>query len=326
MHSRKIDDITHYMKEQKTNDNKVQLIRVRFPGQSMPGTFLAGNLPLKHGDQVVAMSERGLAVGFINSYPFEMPYEKSMEKIPTIIRAATSEDLEKYKNVYQEQRKAKNIFTALTNELQLPMELVDMKFTSCGKKVEFYFISPQRVDFRELLKVLVKELKCKIELVQVSEAAHSVQSVGPCGPEICSFVNSLMKENKKCNEYNCCLDYKDPFYEDKKAHLPKVGKLIQTHTGECGKVERVDLVKEEFEMLTDQGVLKRYTSNLFKSTLNPKEVSFPKRFDFISNETRVVLGKEELEKKKEMILSQEQQKYKTLGKEFAEKNFEKLFE
>ncbi|MBC7428009.1 MAG: hypothetical protein H7336_05315 [Bacteriovorax sp.] len=286
---------------------------------------------IKYGQKVVAMSERGMTIGYVNSFPFEVPYSESMLGIQSISKLATDEDLVKYKQAYQEQREARNTFNRLISEYQLPMELTDLEFASFGTKIIFYYTAPNRVDFRELLKALSAKLKARIQLCQINaqETISDFRGIGPCGAELCLFIKSLMKDkrdgNKKCNEFYCCLDYKDPFYEDIRSRLPKVGDFITTHTGEMGRVHRLDLWNEEFEMMTNQGVLKRYVSELRNVTLNRNTVDFPKHFESILNETKIVLGRSERILKTEKAIAAELKHEQDLSKEFTEKNFELLF-
>jgi len=78
----------------------------------------------------------------------------------------------------------------------LPMRLIDVKYTDDFKKVTFFFVAENRVDFRELLKDLVRTLKAKIELRQISrrEYAKKIGGIGICGLECCCK-NFLKKFN-----------------------------------------------------------------------------------------------------------------------------------
>ena len=300
----------------------LSLVRVRFPGEAQAGVFLVGDLPVEYGQRVVAMSVRGMAVGFINSQIYEASYTKDMIRILYIERIATNADLLKYKELYQEQRKAAQVFNKIVQQHALPMHLQDVKFTSQGSKVVFHYTAPTRIDFRDLLKDLSSELKSKIELHQVFDNQPQDSTIGPCGPDLCLFINSLvdnLTQKRQCSEFFCCLEYNDRFYEDKRSRLPKNHALIITHTGEIGKVRHLDLVKEEFEMLTDQGIIKRYVSELYKETLNQKTTPFQKNFDIISDETKVVHGKAERLAKKEREKEIEYENHDELAKAFTEK-------
>ena len=310
--------------------NPIRLVKVRFLGQSRPGTFLTGDLPIKYGERVVAMSERGMAIGFVNSDPFDLRISESMNDLQRINKIATEEDINQYKNVYQEQRDVSHVFKQLVTQHNLEMKLDRVEFTSLGKKIVFYYTSPTRVDFRDLLRDLSKRFKERIELRQIpkNESATS-GTIGPCGMELCLFIKSVIHEDggskSGCSEFNCCLDYKDPFYEDKRTRLPRVGDYITTYTGEMGRVERLDLWKEQFEMVTDQGVVKRYVSNQLKEILNKKSVQFPSQFESISNETKMVIGLDSIETAKNIALELESANYQVSNKNFTEKNFELLF-
>lgn len=319
------------MTTDNTKSNTSRLVRVRFVGQSNPCNFLIGNLAIEYGQKVVAMSDRGLAIGYVNSYPFDLPNSLDLKNILTINKIATDEDVVIFRNAYQDQRNARNIFNQLVSEHEMTMTLADVEFTSFGEQIIFYYTSPTRVDFRELLKSLSKRFKARIELRQIpsGERGSPSTTIGPCGMELCLFINSVVKngnaEYKRCNEYSCCLDHKDPFYEDKRSRLPKVGDFITTHTGEMGRVERLDLWTEEFEMMTDKGILKRYVSELRNETLNKRTVQFPKTFDNTSNETKTVMGFNENEAARKLLMEAESEQYKISNRDFAEKNFELLF-
>ena len=132
----------------------MRFVKVRFLGQSLPGTFLIGDLPIQYGSRVIAMSERGMAIGFVNSDPFDLKISESIKEIQNINKIATEEDIDKYKHIYQEQRNTRIIFRELVDFHNLDMKLADLEFKSNGKKIIFYYTSRDRVDFRELLKDL----------------------------------------------------------------------------------------------------------------------------------------------------------------------------
>jgi cell fate regulator YaaT (PSP1 superfamily) len=272
-----------------------RLVNVRFFDQAHPGTFQVGNIEIMYGQKVVALSDRGRAIGVINSSPFDSSDIDQGVKYPNIIKIATDQDIEDCKKIYQEQRKAGDIFRDLVAQCGLKMKLDHFKYTSFGQNIIFYYKSPTRVDFRELLKSLRKHFSERIELCQISSSEHTAQSekIGPCGMELCLFIKSTLKDPDlaaRCSENKCCLDYKDPFYEDRLSRLPKVGDFIKTNSGEIGRVEKLDLVREQFELLTAGGVLKRYVGQMFKEKVDKRSISFPLEFDNISRETTNVIG------------------------------------
>ncbi|MCM2348558.1 MAG: hypothetical protein NDI69_00965 [Bacteriovoracaceae bacterium] len=324
----------------------LRFVRVRFPGNSRSFPFLVGKRRIEYGQKVVAMSDRGMAVGYVNSFPYEVPFNKSMLPIRSISKVASDEDIVKDQEAYRQQKDAENICNDLIEEFKLDMQLTHVEFTSFGKKAVFYFIAPARVDFRDLVKDLVGKLKTRIELRQISvrDRSASIGGIGPCGRELCcsSFLTkygnvgikmaknqdltlNFSKLNGVCGQLKCCLQYEDDVYREKRARLPKEGDYISTHTGEIGRVDRLHLLTEQFVMMTNRGVRKRYVVDLYKETLDRDTANFPKEFDSISDETHKVIGMEESQAKKVKAFEAEVKTYKESGKSFAEGIFESLF-
>lgn len=324
----------------------LRFVRVRFPGNSRSFPFLIGKRRIEYGQKVVAMSDRGMAVGYVNSFPYDVPFNKNMLPIRSISKVAMDEDIVKDREAYHQQKHAENICNDLIEQYKLDMVLTHVEFTSFGKKAVFYFIAPARVDFRELVKDLVGRLKTRIELRQISvrDRSASVGGIGPCGRELCcsSFLTkygnvgikmaknqdltlNFSKLNGVCGQLKCCLQYEDDVYREKRARLPKEGDIISTHTGEIGRVDRLHLLSEQFVMMTNRGVRKRYVVDLYKETLNKEEANFPKEFDSVSDETFKVIGMDESEAKKVKAFEAEVKTYKDQSKNFADTIFESLF-
>lgn len=299
-----------------TEGDILQFIRVRFPGHAKSYPFLIGNRKLKYGQKVVAMSDRGMAVGYVNSFSYELAFDKNMLPLRSINKIANEEDIEKEKETYKKQKETETICQDLIEKHKLDMNLTHVEFTQFGKKVVFYFVAPARVDFRGLVKDLVSELRLRIELRQISvrDRAASQGALGPCGRELCcsSFlsrygnVNIKMAKNQNltlnysklngvCGQLKCCLQYEDEVYDEKRKKLPREGKFIKTTDGERGKVFRLHILSEQFDLLSNQGKIKRYTNKYFDKEIEPNEAKMPHKFDHISDETATVIGLNEKE-------------------------------
>jgi cell fate regulator YaaT (PSP1 superfamily) len=324
----------------------LRFVRVRFPGNSRSFPFLVGKRRIEYGQKVVAMSDRGMAVGYINSFPYEVAFNKSMLPIRSISKIATDDDIQTDREAYRQQKRAENICNDLIEEYKLDMQLTHVEFTSFGKKAVFYFIAPARVDFRDLVKDLVGKLKMRIELRQISvrDRSASIGGIGPCGRELCcsSFLTkygnvgikmaknqdltlNFSKLNGVCGQLKCCLQYEDEVYKEKRSRLPKEGDIIMTHTGEMGRVDRLHLLSEQFVMMTSRGVRKRYVVELYKETLNKEEANFPKEFESVSDETFKVVGLDDSEASKVKAFEEEVKTYKAKSLSFADSIFENLF-
>jgi cell fate regulator YaaT (PSP1 superfamily) len=311
-------------------DKSLALVNVRFLDQVQPVTCEVGEVEVFYGQKVVALSDRGVAIGVVNSLPFSSPPNGQDQSYHKILKIATDQDIEDCKRIYQEQRAAGVIFKDLVAQHGLDMSLDHFKFTSEGRKVIFYYRSAERVNFRELLKSLKQKISERVELHQLSSIDSSVSSnrIGPCGMELCLFINSTFKDSEnngpRCSENKCCLEFKDPFYEDKFSRLPKKGDYIQTRTSEVGRVVKVDPVREEFELLTDLGLLKRYVSQMFMKKLDKNKVAFPVEFERISNETKIVVGRDDLDSIEQASSKIQEDEVKKRNKEFVDNNFELL--
>ncbi len=297
----------------------ITFVRVRFPGNAKSHPFHLGKRRFNYGQKVMAMSDRGMTVGYINSFPYQLPFEEKMLPLKTISKAASEEDLIEQKGLAEKERSAERLCLDLIEKYNLEMILTHVEFINFGKKAVFYFTAPERVDFRQLVKELVQNLKKRIELRQISlrDRAAAVGAVGPCGLQTCcsSFLSSYgsvsikmaknqnlalipNKINGVCGQLKCCIRYEDEVYSQKRSKLPQEGKFIKAANGDIGKITRLHVIKEEFEMLTDKGTFRRYACNQFdsKNSAPPKEWSFPNRLDHIVNETDKVIGKNEVEK------------------------------
>lgn len=312
----------------------LSFIRVRFPGHAKSYPFLIGKRKLMYGQKVVAMSDRGMAVGYINSFVYNLPFDPSMLPLRSINKIATEEDILQEKENYKRQKEVETICQNLIEKHQLDMNLTHVEFTQFGKKAVFYFVAPARVDFRGLVKDLVNDLKLRIELRQISvrDRSASVGSVGPCGRELCcsSFLSqygnvsvkmaknqnltlNYSKLNGVCGQLKCCLQYEDEVYSQKRRKLPKEGELIVTHNGDMGEVRRLHLLIEQFDLLTSEGKFRRYSVNQFKNPA-PQGAKMPSHFDNISDETSVVIGLNEYQAKKSEAFEKEVQNLQAKNK------------
>ncbi|MBD66077.1 MAG: hypothetical protein CME62_12775 [Halobacteriovoraceae bacterium] len=332
-----------HTKDEITADNcdfevgqELSFTKVRFPGHARSYSFLVGNRNLRYGQKVVAMSDRGMAVGYINSFPYKLPFSKDMLPLKSLSKIANEHDIEKEKEVYKSQKEVETLCQNLIEKHKLDMNLTHVEFTQFGKKVVFYFVAPARVDFRGLVKDLVNELKLRIELRQISvrDRAASMGAIGPCGRELCcsSFLSkygnvsikmaknqnltlNYSKLNGVCGQLKCCLSYEEEVYSTKRDRLPNEGDLIETKNGDFGKVRKLNILNQQFDMLTDKGVIKRYTHDQVKGK-NPQK-KFPHKFDNISDETANVIGEKESAARRERYLHRENEKATKRAAKFA---------
>jgi cell fate regulator YaaT (PSP1 superfamily) len=325
----------------------IRMIRVRFPGNARSFSFLTGKTEWRHGDKVVALSDRGMAVGFINSFSYEVPFHPEMLPLRTIARHAHNDDLVLEQETFRLEKKYWEACQKQIDRHQLDMQLTHVETTQFGKKAVFYFIAPSRVDFRALVSDLVAELKMRIELRQISvrDRAAAVGGLGPCGRELCcsSFLAKYgnvgikyaknqdlslnsSKVNGVCGQLKCCLTYEDDVYTEKRKKLPRENAIIRTLDGVVGKVLNLHVIQETFDLLSDQGVVRRYTAEEWDAQASTEGIAFPKVFEQgLSFETQKIIGLEERKKLKTKLKDEEISGYPEASKIYADLVFEKLF-
>lgn len=208
---------------------------------------------LKVGDKVVVETIRGLELGFIKAGLKPIEEFSLNNELKPILRVATEKDIDDYNKNIDNALKADEIFVNSVNEQKLDMYLVSSEYTLDGTKIIFTYIADDRVDFRELLKVLASKLHCRIELKQIGarDRAKSVGGLGPCGLPLCcsTFLSdfegisinmaknqllalNIQKLSGQCGKLTCCLKYEDSIYSELRIGLPKIGQRCIYHDEE----------------------------------------------------------------------------------------------
>lgn len=246
---------------------------------------------LKFKDKVVIESERGTEAGEIVS-KLEGPCGCG-GTCPKILRKFTPEDHKSLREIEE-----KRINEALTfckekiHEKSLPMKLTTVEHLLDGKKIIFYFVAQERVDFRELVRELAKKYHTRIEMRQIGvrDEARFLAQYQHCGRELCcrSFLKRLepvtmkMAKNQRatldpskisgrCGRLMCCLRYENDVYEEFKGYLPRKNSIIHTSKG-TGKVIDFEILRQKVTIHTEDNRTLVVDS---KDIRRPEETSQP---------------------------------------------------
>jgi hypothetical protein len=151
----------------------------------------------------------------------------------------------------------------IISDLKLNMKLSDVEFQSDGTKAIFYYSSEDRVDFRELIKLLATEFKIRVEMKQISlrQEAGRLGGIGVCGRELCcstwltDFKNvttsaaryqnlslNPVKLSGQCGRLKCCLNYELETYMDALKNIPTIEGRLKTKRGEA-VLQKTDIFK-----------------------------------------------------------------------------------
>ena len=220
---------------------------------------------------VVVETSRGLEYAWV-AYPEKFVTEEDIvPPLKPIIRIATQKDKDFYAQCEAKRPQAMQICKEKIAAHGLEMKLIDCEYAFDGSKVVFYFTSPGRVDFRELVKDLATALHTRIELRQVGtrDETKYLGGIAPCGRVCCCAGN--MPEFKKvsvkmaknqglslnpgkisglCGRLMCCLSYENDYYAEAIKKMPKVGSEVGTPEGKA-IVVGVNMLKMEVKIKMD---------------------------------------------------------------------------
>ncbi len=222
----------------------------------------------ERGMPVVVETAKGLEYAFV-AYPEKLvPEEEIVPPLRAVVRIATQKDKDFYAAC--EAKKPQVMITCKERIAAhgLEMKLIDCEFSFEGGKIVFYFTSPSRVDFRELVKDLATTLKSRIELRQIGtrDETKYLGGIAPCGRVCCCAGN--MPEFKKvsvkmaknqglslnpgkisglCGRLMCCLSYENDYYAEAIKKMPKVGAEVGTPEGRAIVVS-VNMLKMEVKI------------------------------------------------------------------------------
>lgn len=196
--------------------------------------------------------------------------------LPEIIRIATADDIKQFEINKEDANKALLDAKRFSKDLALDMNFVEAFYTFDRSQLLLYFLSAERVDFRELAKKIAQKYKTRIELRQIGvrDKAKKIGGLGPCGLFLCcnSFLtdfNSVSinmaknqflalnpsKINGVCGRLLCCLDYENETYTLLKKDMPKMGSIVETPNG-IGKVVSIDVFRRKYGVdLKEKGII-----------------------------------------------------------------------
>ncbi|MFO7718117.1 MAG: regulatory iron-sulfur-containing complex subunit RicT [Thermodesulfobacteriota bacterium] len=246
---------------------------IKFREQGQVYYFKATDYPVCPQDAVLVHTDQGLGIGRVALVRSTVPEGLEDEEIKPIYRLATEEDLEQERENTALGHEALVYCRERITAHGLDMKLVDVEVFFDRGKMLFYFTAPGRVDFRELVKDLVKAYRTRIELRQIGvrHEAQMVGGIGNCGQVCCcrrfmrQFEPVTIKMAKEqqlflnpakisgvCGRLLCCLSFEKEAYADFQRRCPKVGKHYETAWGRL-KVLRANLMRDSLVVLDHEG-------------------------------------------------------------------------
>ena len=240
------------------NEEEVDLVEVQFKNTRKGYYKNSNKLKIEKGDIVAVEANPGHDIGVVTLTGRLVPLQmkkanlKPDVEIKRIYRKVKPVDMEKY-----EEAKAKEHDTMIRSRqialnLNLAMKIGDVEYQGDGNKAIFYYIADERVDFRQLIKVLAEAFRVRIEMKQIGarQEAGRIGGIGPCGRELCcatwmtNFISvstsaarfqdislNPQKLAGQCAKLKCCLNYEVDAYVESQKRLPSKEITLETIDG-----------------------------------------------------------------------------------------------
>lgn len=250
------------------------------------------NIPLEIGDLVAVEANPGHDIGTVTltgalvRLQMRKAHIKPDAEIRRIFRKAKPADIDKYREAKARENDTMIRARKIASSLQLNMKIGDVEYQGDGNKAIFYYIADERVDFRQLIKVLAETFKVRIEMKQIGarQEAGRIGGIGPCGRPLCcsswmtNFVSvataaarfqdislNPQKLAGQCAKLKCCLNFEVDAYVEVVKKMPP--KNIRLETADATYYHfKTDIFKREITYSTDKAI----AANLV--TLDPERV------------------------------------------------------
>lgn len=244
------------------------------------GYYLNNNkIPLEKGDMVAVEASPGHDIGTVTLTGKLVLLQMKKNNVRTegveikkIYRKAKPTDIEKYEEAKTKEHDTMIRSRQIASDLGLDMKIGDVEYQGDGNKAIFYYIADERVDFRQLIKVLAETFRVRIEMKQIGarQEAGRIGGIGPCGRELCcsswmtSFVSvatsaaryqdismNPQKLAGQCAKLKCCINYEVDAYVEAQKRLPSREIILETKDNSYYHF-KTDIFKREITYSTDK--------------------------------------------------------------------------
>jgi cell fate regulator YaaT (PSP1 superfamily) len=251
-------------------DRVHRVFEVRFKNTHKGFFYNANNLSLAKDDIVAVEASSGHDVGIISaSGPIVLLQMKrqnvtaNVADLKKIYRKAKPADIEKWQDAISREHRVMIKTRQIATQLRLNMKIGDVEFQGDGTKAIFYYIADDRVDFRELIKILADEFHIRIEMKQIGarQEAGLIGGIGVCGRPLCcaQWVSDFVSVNTssartqelslnpqklagQCSKLKCCLNHEVATYAEAQRDFPQVKNPLETVEGPAYLV-KTDVLK-----------------------------------------------------------------------------------
>lgn len=263
------------------NAEEQDMVEVQFKNTRKGYYKNSNRLPLEKGDIVAVEASPGHDIGTVTLTGRLVPLQmkkaniKPDAEIRRVYRKAKPVDMEKYEEAKSREHNTMIRSRQIAADLGLQMKIGDVEYQGDGNKAIFYYIADERVDFRQLIKVLAEAFRVRIEMKQIGarQEAGRIGGIGPCGRELCcatwktNFVSvstsaaryqdislNPQKLAGQCAKLKCCLNYEVDAYVECQKRLPSKELTLETLNGTYYYF-KADILKGTITYSTDKSFL-----------------------------------------------------------------------
>ena len=256
----------------KKKDETVEVVDIQFRAGQKVYFFSPAGKTYCAGDHVIIDTARGPEYGTCTQGNHRIHKLEVVSPLREVLRRATEQDEKIAAENKEKEESAYKFCLKKVKELGLDMQLVSAEYAFDGSKILFFFTADERVDFRELVKLLANTYHTRIELRQIGvrDKARMVGGLGICGRPFCcaSFLDDFQPVSIKmaktqnlslnptkisgtCGRLMCCLKYEQDAYEDLLRTVPKNESFVDTPDGR-GTVTEVDLLRQRVKVQLEE--------------------------------------------------------------------------
>lgn len=250
--------------------DRFNIVEVRFKNGRKEFYRNSDALNLTTGDAVIVEVPNGHHLGHVSMQGELVRLQMQKKKVANdgeikkIYRLAHQRDLEKAEEVKKRELPTLYRTREIIRKLKLEMKLSDIEYQADNTKATFFYSADDRVDFRELIKILAGEFRIRVEMRQISlrQEAGRLGGIGVCGRELCCatwlgefknvatsaarYQNLSLNPSKlsgQCGRLKCCLNYELETYMEALEDIPKVDGPLLTEKGEA-TLQKTDIFRK----------------------------------------------------------------------------------
>jgi cell fate regulator YaaT (PSP1 superfamily) len=241
-------DTFNWLKDIPECTNENEIVEIRFKNTRKGFYRNVNNLRLEIGDVVAVEASPGHDIGrvsmvgpLVREQLRELKVQPSPDDMKKVYRKAKAVDVQKWEEARKLETPTMLRSRKISEELKLNMKIGDVEYQGDKTKAIFYYIADERVDFRQLIKVLADEFKVRIEMRQIGarQEAGRIGGIGSCGRELCcstyitNFISVTTTHAKyqelslnpqklagQCSKLKCCLNFEVDCYVDAQRSFP----------------------------------------------------------------------------------------------------------